>query len=389
MSGKVLLDAAFIFKASRGVLLRHIALRRRQFNLYNKTSSLTKLLRSQTGRVTLTVNERFKSPGQQFSTQTVQEKTSKKGSPETGQHNIDEKEKPYENIAGLEQDHFYEKSERNSTSQPPPDESLSLNQSKAQQHPMPDGSISPVEIGKEPMGHGEDTFSDVSQENSQSHPVSDQKNRVDNDLLPESISGISTPHPVESKESSAANQTFELQDEQVQFDSAYSPSTQSPKAQASTSMENNVESFTNVPKDQRKWVPEVQAIPQQGQPSEAMYSEIFHSPRVAKLIRQGANEIDAGKDLHLHGIQDTPTEKRKSPDEEDQDSYNVRFSNGRTPETIDSPVTTKGADLPGKNETEELHTLAENIVIDAAGVSSAISEVGLRIQSLIRNLLMS
>ena len=54
MSGRRLLDAVAVFKASRAIAAKHIALRQNQINDYNKTSSLTKAVRSQTDRVTLT-----------------------------------------------------------------------------------------------------------------------------------------------------------------------------------------------------------------------------------------------------------------------------------------------------------------------------------------------
>lgn len=54
MAGKRLVDLAALFNASRGVAEKHIALRARQLDVYNRTSTLAKAVRHQTDRVTET-----------------------------------------------------------------------------------------------------------------------------------------------------------------------------------------------------------------------------------------------------------------------------------------------------------------------------------------------
>ena len=55
MSGKRILDALAVIKASRNVAAKHVALRRSQLDVYSKTSSLAHAVKSQTDRLTLTV----------------------------------------------------------------------------------------------------------------------------------------------------------------------------------------------------------------------------------------------------------------------------------------------------------------------------------------------
>ena len=50
MTGRQLLDVIYILKASRSVLAKHVDLRRRQLDVYSKTSSLAKAVKSQTNR---------------------------------------------------------------------------------------------------------------------------------------------------------------------------------------------------------------------------------------------------------------------------------------------------------------------------------------------------
>lgn len=54
MAGKRFLDLAALFNASRGVAEKHIALRTRQLDVYNRTSTVARAVRSQTDRVTKT-----------------------------------------------------------------------------------------------------------------------------------------------------------------------------------------------------------------------------------------------------------------------------------------------------------------------------------------------
>jgi aarF domain-containing kinase len=54
MAGKRLLDLAALFNASRGVAEKHLALRSRQWDVYNRTSTVARAVRSQTDRVTET-----------------------------------------------------------------------------------------------------------------------------------------------------------------------------------------------------------------------------------------------------------------------------------------------------------------------------------------------
>ncbi|KAH8803270.1 ABC1 family-domain-containing protein [Xylogone sp. PMI_703] len=54
MAGKRLVDLAALFNASRGVAKKHVALRARQIDVYNQTSTLAKAVKYQTDRVTET-----------------------------------------------------------------------------------------------------------------------------------------------------------------------------------------------------------------------------------------------------------------------------------------------------------------------------------------------
>ncbi|KAF4629451.1 hypothetical protein G7Y89_g8691 [Cudoniella acicularis] len=153
MAGRRLLDLAAIFNASRGVAQKHIALRARQVEVYNRTSTLAKAVRNQTERVTETakavsflvsrLNEstptwsadaRETSTGDERGGEPIPSKESTEGVPDSG---------PKE---GLEQDHHYDRSPANSSLDNPPEGELELQQEKGDRYPLPDGTIPPEEF---------------------------------------------------------------------------------------------------------------------------------------------------------------------------------------------------------------------------------------------------
>ena len=59
MAGKRLLDVTKLFTAGRSVAKQHVELRQKQWDVYSKTSSLAKAVKSQTDRVTVTAGAAF------------------------------------------------------------------------------------------------------------------------------------------------------------------------------------------------------------------------------------------------------------------------------------------------------------------------------------------
>lgn len=146
MSGKRLLDLAALFNASRGIAQKHLALRSRQLDVYNQTSTLSKVIRSQTDRVTETakaasflasrLNEQSPSWASDVAesasaTITIPSKKSTKGASAIGKKE------------GIHQDHFYESLETNSVIDAVPTDELEVLQEKANRYPSPDGTIPP------------------------------------------------------------------------------------------------------------------------------------------------------------------------------------------------------------------------------------------------------
>ncbi|TVY25421.1 Protein ABC1-like protein, mitochondrial [Lachnellula hyalina] len=154
MAGKRLLDLAAIFNASRGVAQKHVALRTRQVDVYNRTSTLARAVRNQTDRITETVKaasflaSRLNEDAPSWASDPADER--KAASSHNGETIPRKKPTEVEPAAGvkdgLEQDHHYDRSPANAPLDPPPEEDLEIQQEKADRYPLSDGTIPPAEV---------------------------------------------------------------------------------------------------------------------------------------------------------------------------------------------------------------------------------------------------
>lgn len=193
MAGKRLLDLAAIFNASRGVAQKHVALRARQVDVYNRTSTLARAVRSQTDRVTETVKaasflaSRLNENAPAWASYTADEQ---KATTSNGRESIPRKETtegtPDTAVKdGLDQDHHYDKSPSNAPLTPPPEGELDIQQEKADRYPLPDGTIPPAEMDERAAPIDDDTVSKRPRDELHKHPLG-------NDGLKPASSGAST-----------------------------------------------------------------------------------------------------------------------------------------------------------------------------------------------------
>jgi aarF domain-containing kinase len=182
MAGKRLLDLAAIFNASRGVAQKHVALRSRQIDVYNRTSTLARAVRNQTDRVTETVKaasflaSRLNESAPSWASDTAEGKPaapSKDTEPiprrETTEGTPDTKPK-----GGLEQDHHYDRSPKNAPIDPPPRGELVIQQEKADRYPLPDGTIPPAELDERAAPMDDDVISIRPQNEPHKKPLGDE-----------------------------------------------------------------------------------------------------------------------------------------------------------------------------------------------------------------------
>ena len=368
MTGRRLLDVAAIFKASRGVAAKHVALRQHQLDVYSKTSSLARAVKSQTDRVTLTVKaasvlaKRFNGPGPDYSTQASQTSNPPRSASVPGEDGSSGTTEVSRTKDSSFQDHSYDRLPR-------PDGNEGVKQGHANRFSLPDGSTPPVDTAEVPSRDTE-SYSEVPQSESMKAPLADGREETDEGLQPTSSGRTSIPNPADSIDPTIAGKAKKSQrqvekqilspgpklssapnSEELNIDADqdgevfYTPSSlheQVPTALPSLKIPNHTadaqESDEYVPdaqinqdvfyssssKGEQKPIPQAPAVAEQEQISDEAYTELFHSPRVAKMLGGQPKPNKPFKGLDSSGAQETRVKQTKSPQEKDQVSSSIR-----------------------------------------------------------------
>ena len=401
MSGKRLLDLVALFNASRGVAQKHVALRTRQVDVYNRTSTLARAVRNQTDRVTETVkaasilasrlNESEPAWMSEASEARDKERTTDDPIPSKRSTQGMPISKPKE---GLEQDHFYERSPRNSATDPIPKDNLEVKQAKAGRYTLPDGTIPPTEseLNTLPVDH-----ESVSERSRDELP----KNPLENEGLEPVSSGASsipTParKPLSANSARLLQRQSELQIPSVTADAdeaiadpleeghdedsvyhrsthtspvlSYLPRVKLPKHTSSTQgmdshlpeRQINSDTFYNpgIPEP----IPSVKAVPAQDEAPEGVDTALFYSPRVARLLGGKTQGMKQGGGLELKGVKDMPIDHTDLAANKDQDTFNVRTSSEKSPTVPEDSASRNSGPLQTNSVSkEDIDDLARDI----------------------------
>lgn len=403
MTGRRLLDIAAIFKASQGVAAKHVALRQHQLDVYSKTSSLAKAVKSQTDRVTLTVKaasvlaERFNGPEPDYSTQASQPRKSTQGAPIPSQDGASGTTEGSVKKDGLSQDHFYERPDQNAAADPPPDANLGVRQEKAKRYPLPDGSILPADTAEVPE-RDKYSYNELPQTEPAKAPLADGREETDEGLQPTLSGRTSIPNPTEGTDPVIAEKSKTLQRQAEKrtlsqavelsppahseeldlkadqdWDVFYTPLSSDgrvhsalPRVTVPKNTEDAQESdkhvsgaqinqdvFSSSPsKNEERPVPQAQAVPEQEQLSDEAYTELFHSPRVARML---GGHPKPSKPLH----------------EKDQVSSSVRTSGQESQDGAQNPPAgIVDSTSSQAKSSEDMHDLITDIAEDAEARSA-------------------
>jgi len=409
MSGRWLLDAAALFGASRRAVSKHIALRKHQFDKYNKTSSLAKAIQSQTDRVTLTVRaataiaERFNGTGSQFPNPSHDHLTSNATKAVSSKDSVDGHWAVSSQPEGLEQDHHYKRSESSGTSEPVPGSSLDIHQEKPIEDPLPDGTIPSrnerhVPPIKEHKIAPEERPADVNKNNDYETPgrrnslSATEARMLQRQSEAQILSRAAEPPPAEQFIDEVGRPELDVDQEK---DVYYTPPTRSspvlsslPRIKVPKVTENTQESDEHVPdaemnqdvfysskaKRNPDSVPAAQTLPAQDAGSEAMYSEIFHSPRVAKLLRGGPREPRKPPSINLKGPSSAPNVDHKAAEEKSTDVFHSRTSAQESLRSA-NPEPAPNTKHPASDNKVDVSQLAADIAEDVQSGQAAEREV--------------
>ena len=128
--------------------------------------------------------------------------------------------------------------------------------------------------------------------------------------------------------------------------------------------------YTSIPKSEEKFVSQAQAVPEQDQNFDDSYTELFHSPRVAKMLSSASRPSQLSKRLANPGAHETPVKQTKGPQEKDQVSFSIRPLGQEIQDGPQSPPTSTADSKPSQAEgTEDVHELAADIAKDAENMS--------------------
>ena len=440
MTGRRLLDVAAIFKASRGVAVKHVALRQHQLDVYSKTSSLAKAIKSQTDRVTLTVKaasdlaKRFSGPGPDHSTQAGQPESSSQNTI-GGQDVASGANKKSEKDRDHSRDHAYKTSDQESPAESPPYSSLATKQEKAKKYPLPDAStlpVGPVEISKRDEG----SYSELPQTEFVKAPLADRREATDEGLTLTSSGRTSSPNPIVGKASTASEKDRKLERQAgKQFPSKaaeHSPAAQSeesglqadrdqdvfytpslsdeqadsalPRVKLPDNTEDAQNSVEHVPdaklnhdvfysassKSEEQTLPQAQAVPEQDALSDEAYTELFHSPKVARMLGGQPNSSKPSKGLEMTGAQETSLKQTTRPQEKDQVSSNVRRAAHEIQDGAPSPESDIVDSRPPRDSqakgSEDVRKLAADLTKDASTMPADASQIS---PDLVRNMPMT
>lgn len=181
MSGKRILDAIALLRATRNVAYNHITLRISQVELYTKTSSVFKAFRQRYPLTATRISKFSQSTFQQNAKSTIPQ-ADKSARPQV--HATQE--------AGIRQDHHYKRSEENTVAETAEAPGIEVEQAQAKRYPLPDGTI-PSEsspLGQSPADP-ESEYRRLQTEQGQ-HPL-DQS--PDSSIQPTESAGSTIPTP--------------------------------------------------------------------------------------------------------------------------------------------------------------------------------------------------
>lgn len=157
MSGKRILDAIALLRATQNVAYNHFALRFQQAELYGRTSSLTKAFAQRYPVTSSLVSQQF------------------------SQSSFNRKQEQ-----GIQQDHHHERSEKRGEAGLSHRPAIKVEQAKANRHPLPDGTIPPA---GSPIGQEK---GDAETEYRRANAASESPLQSDSDEINPASSGKST-----------------------------------------------------------------------------------------------------------------------------------------------------------------------------------------------------
>ena len=114
-------------------------------------------------------------------------------------------------------------------------------------------------------------------------------------------------------------------------------------------------------------VPKAEAAPAQEQIPEDINTDVFHSPRIAELLGGGTQGSKQGSHLDLEGATETPVEHTDMAKGFDQDTFNVRSSTQKSVTPPDSDMLDGPRTVSAQSREGELKRLDADVAEEVQG----------------------
>lgn len=395
MSGRRLLDAVALLRASTAVASKHIALRRHQMNVYERTSSITRVFKSEIERVTSIIKS-------------ITGNSIKIGVRQTG---VEENIAPFGKKSGLGKDHPYKRLDSYATDQPLPISELDVEREIGKSQFPQDGASPPIESTENGSGIDNRTSAEflrsglgraTSISNDEGigkvlQPVSPVRDDIPAPRI-QSASMFSdgrrdlqrhdekdTPSTIAEAQtipSKVLQDVFYASTRKTSHVSSSLPPAKLPiitghteelNGQVPSHVSNQDVLFSTVMKQtNRVPIPEGQAVPAQQQPSDEILPEIVHSPRVAKMLRGKPKQAVAMENSSIPIAQGPLLKYRKLAQGRNQEKVKIRSNGQSLPTNIDDSEPNYLLGTLREADTEEVrNNLAEDLAKDSHSASSA------------------
>ncbi|KAF2474236.1 ubiquinone biosynthesis protein-like protein coq-8 [Lindgomyces ingoldianus] len=394
MAGKRLVDVARLFNASKSITRQHVNLRSQQLDVYSRTSTLARAVKSQTDRIILTaqaaiaLSQRFNENPPPWASPPQASNHRKEDMP---RREMVQGEKQREYMKdGLEQGHNYDRSSRNTQAGPPPEDELYVQQENAKRCLLPDGTISSAGITLEDDAKRQDTFLEPAvPEPLKEHlaKVAHEGPKEEEGIKPAASTASSIPIPPKSShlspkearrlqresESQIPSQANESQpptspmvrklnagqDTDVfytRFVESKPEYSSLPRAKIPKHTEDkqgsddhvqaghlNQDAYYSTPEPgqeevQKEEIPHTAAVPEQDQVSGGINTDVFRTKRVAKML--GGSPYAPKPHLDLRGADKTPYDHTKTAAGYGQAMSNVRSAEQTEPSKPEQPLQT-------------------------------------------------
>ena len=352
MSGKRILDAVAVLNAARAVAYQHFTIRQSQLELYARTSSLARGING-AGQSRKDAYNAAHSFSKSANTAANAQPSSSPGTPNL--QTVEGEGEPIKRTEGLEQDHHYDRSQGNSVADSVPEQDLEIQQDKAKRYPLADGTITLTGGGLEQAAAG---AQGLSSEHAMKLQRQSEAQIPSKPAEPPTTEAFSTTLPPGGESSE-----FGVEQEQDVFyqppDSTTPVLSALPRFKIPKTEEDVQEGDPHVPQNinadvfySSRRLSENDIANQmdaaQEHPSEEMMGDLFHSPRVARLLGINSKNVPGG--IGPKGSRTYVTSQTK-------------FAEGKadTPEASSDGF---GAGRGSESDVESLKRLAANLSMD-------------------------